>query len=56
MQPNPTHSAQVRSQERDELIDAIGNLISEFAKCLVVFFVFPPLLTLAAMSLMAWVR
>jgi len=42
--------------ERDEFIDALGGMISEFAKCLIVVFVLPPVITLAAMSMMAWVR
>lgn len=47
--PKPT-------QQRDQFLDAIADTISEFAKCLIVFFVLPPVMTLAVLSLMAWVR
>ena len=56
MQPNPIKASSRSTPERDEFIDTLGDLISDFAKCLIVFFVLPPVMTLAAMSLMAWVR
>lgn len=46
--PNPS--------PRDPFIDAIAEHISEAAKCLIMFFVMPPLLTIAGMALIEWMR
>lgn len=46
----------IQPAERDPFRDAIADTLSEFAKCLIVFFVLPPALTIAAMSLVEWVR
>ena len=41
---------------RDPFRDAIADTISEFAKCLIVVFVFPPTFAIAAMCLLEMVR
>lgn len=41
---------------RDPLIDALAEHISDAAKCLIMFFVMPPLLTFAAAALLELVR
>lgn len=42
--------------QRDPIRDAVADMLSEFAKLLVMMFVMPPLLTIAAMTLVEWMR
>lgn len=42
--------------QRDQFRDAVADTISEFAKCLIVFFVFPPTFAIAAMCVLETVR
>lgn len=41
---------------RDAYRDAIADMVSDLAKCQIVFFVLPPALTLTAMCLVEMVR
>ncbi len=41
---------------RDPFIDELASIISDAAKCVIMFFVMPPLLTMAGMALIEWMR